>query len=202
MIVQLLSKSILKNALRSSIIGIAVFSFTGTQIFAKPRIWIEARSSMFVPSGAIITDTGKSQVTGMFETADITALVADNKEAHALAQLANDADTSGKIWFWSGFGVGLGGIITGLAIMDYKRDSVTGDSSIDYSSSRTNAGLIVAGISCVWYVVGILVGTQKLMSSKHYLFKSINTYNGVYEKTQSQSALPTGANYFTFTSNF
>jgi len=160
---------------------------TVQSIEARPKIWMEQPDSFFANQLIIVKDDGHIKQLGIFQTGDITELVRDNKEALAAAKLADELDTSGKIFFWSGLGVGLTGAIVGLSMLDYKTDSTTGRRTLDNGSGDTTAGLITVGISLTVYCVGIIIGTAKLLSSKHHLLKSINIYNGVYDKVGFQS---------------
>jgi len=164
-----------------------LFLYPVIEILPRPKIWVEVPDSLFNPQPIIMTDTGKSIQTGIFQTADISEFVSDNEAALKLAKLSDSYDTSGKIWFWTGLGIGLTGIVTGSGILEYKKDAKTGNRVVDSSSTQTKAGFITLGVSALWYIVGTLVGASKLTTSRHYLLKSLNTYNGVYEKTSSQS---------------
>ena len=74
---------------------IVVITFS-SMLSAKPRLWIEKDDSM-QSQGTVNKDDNNTARIGVYQTADITKLVADNPQALDLAKLSAEYDTSGKI---------------------------------------------------------------------------------------------------------
>jgi len=157
-----------------SVFTILAISMSYSAASSQPKIWME-----YDKSGHSIVRSvqGKKATSKLFKDVDITEVVYDNPQALGYARLSNSKAKTGKIWFWSYLSICC--IAIGVPCYNIITDN--------YDYPIVNLSLL--GTALVTSIVGGLVSESYFDTSRHYLFKSINTYNGIEQIEKEQSAL-------------
>jgi len=133
-----------------------------SQLQTMPQIWVTQEPKAFGEKKVQYEISGKIEVTA-FTPWDIKPLVKDNPEALKAVILADDYDTYWKIWFWAAYLPGLASLVSATLTTQ--------------TNSELSVGLFAAGF--VLGFAGLIGITSNQRISEHYLFKSINIYNGM-----------------------
>jgi len=156
-----------------SIVTIFAVLISYSAAFSKPKLWVDYNKS---GDSVVRSVDGKNASSGLFGDVDITQIVNDNPQALEYARLSNDKAKTGKIWFWSWLAVYTVGL--GVPVVHLASDTI--NPVVDFS---------FLGAALVAALVGGIVSASYFDTSRHYLFKSINTYNGIEQIEKEQSAL-------------
>ena len=137
----------------------------GTTLLAKPKLWVTYEPSLF-GGGTVHSLEKKSKEFDIWSTTDITKFVDQNPTALGYAEKTNDYRFKAQVWFWAG-------VVGGYAVM---LGSIPLASSDIISTSDMFAMVLFGGALSIASVF-FMESSEK--TSRHYMFKAINEYNGV-----------------------
>jgi len=145
-----------------------------THLFAKPKVWIELGSGLGGKETIHFSNNVMLESGTMFPSADLTSAMSDNPKALEYAKECNSYRLSSQLWIWIGY---VGGLATMLAAFPL--------ASNDIVSRDVAIGMFAGGF--VASIISAFVSGSKIGTSRHYMYKAINQYNGAYDENKEEN---------------